>query len=221
MAECEKVCKYIDLPLQHASADVLRRMRRPGNRDGLRQAARAHPRPRARTSRCARRSSSASRARPKQDFEELCAVRPRDRVRSRRRVHLLARGRHARVTSWTTTCRPRIKAARRTPSDAAAARRSSPSAPADPDRRDRPGHGRRPVARIAAGRARAGSKARRRTSTPMVVPRRSAIRRRSRPGMSSTRAITGAAGYDLVAAPPLTRRHRCRAVQYCYTFGWS
>jgi ribosomal protein S12 methylthiotransferase len=34
MAECDKVCKYIDLPLQHASADVLRRMRRPGNRAG-------------------------------------------------------------------------------------------------------------------------------------------------------------------------------------------
>ncbi|MFI5178727.1 MAG: 30S ribosomal protein S12 methylthiotransferase RimO, partial [Vicinamibacterales bacterium] len=33
MAACEKVCKYIDLPLQHASADVLRRMRRPGNRE--------------------------------------------------------------------------------------------------------------------------------------------------------------------------------------------
>ena len=32
MAECDKVCKYIDLPLQHASTDVLRRMRRPGNR---------------------------------------------------------------------------------------------------------------------------------------------------------------------------------------------
>jgi ribosomal protein S12 methylthiotransferase len=32
MAECEKVCRYIDLPLQHASADVLRRMRRPGTR---------------------------------------------------------------------------------------------------------------------------------------------------------------------------------------------
>ena len=29
----DKVCKYIDLPLQHASADVLRRMRRPGNRE--------------------------------------------------------------------------------------------------------------------------------------------------------------------------------------------
>ena len=32
MAECEKVCRYIDLPLQHASAAVLKRMRRPGNR---------------------------------------------------------------------------------------------------------------------------------------------------------------------------------------------
>jgi ribosomal protein S12 methylthiotransferase len=32
MSECEKVCRYVDLPLQHASADVLKRMRRPGNR---------------------------------------------------------------------------------------------------------------------------------------------------------------------------------------------
>jgi ribosomal protein S12 methylthiotransferase len=32
MAECEKVCKYIDLPLQHASNGVLKRMRRPGTR---------------------------------------------------------------------------------------------------------------------------------------------------------------------------------------------
>ena len=31
MAECEKVCKYVDLPLQHASDAVLRRMRRPGS----------------------------------------------------------------------------------------------------------------------------------------------------------------------------------------------
>jgi ribosomal protein S12 methylthiotransferase len=30
MAECNKVVKYIDLPLQHASDDVLRRMKRPG-----------------------------------------------------------------------------------------------------------------------------------------------------------------------------------------------
>src|SRR5262245_59857913 len=32
MAECGKVCKYIDLPLQHASNPVLARMKRPGSR---------------------------------------------------------------------------------------------------------------------------------------------------------------------------------------------
>lgn len=30
MAECEKVCRYVDLPLQHAAAAVLKRMKRPG-----------------------------------------------------------------------------------------------------------------------------------------------------------------------------------------------
>src|SRR5215204_248293 len=33
MAECDKVCKYIDLPLQHASNAVLKRMKRPGSRN--------------------------------------------------------------------------------------------------------------------------------------------------------------------------------------------
>jgi len=32
MAECEKVCKYIDLPLQHAANPVLKKMKRPGTR---------------------------------------------------------------------------------------------------------------------------------------------------------------------------------------------
>jgi ribosomal protein S12 methylthiotransferase len=32
MGECDKVCRYVDLPLQHAAASVLKRMRRPGNR---------------------------------------------------------------------------------------------------------------------------------------------------------------------------------------------
>jgi ribosomal protein S12 methylthiotransferase len=32
IAECDKVCKYIDLPLQHASNGVLQRMKRPGTR---------------------------------------------------------------------------------------------------------------------------------------------------------------------------------------------
>jgi ribosomal protein S12 methylthiotransferase len=37
MAACDKVCKYIDLPLQHASDDVLRRMKRPGTGRGYEQ----------------------------------------------------------------------------------------------------------------------------------------------------------------------------------------
>jgi ribosomal protein S12 methylthiotransferase len=32
MTECDKVCNYIDLPLQHASNQVLKRMKRPGTR---------------------------------------------------------------------------------------------------------------------------------------------------------------------------------------------
>jgi ribosomal protein S12 methylthiotransferase len=32
IAECDKVCKYIDLPLQHGSDAVLKRMKRPGTR---------------------------------------------------------------------------------------------------------------------------------------------------------------------------------------------
>ena len=32
MAESEKVCNYVDLPLQHASDAVLKRMKRPGTR---------------------------------------------------------------------------------------------------------------------------------------------------------------------------------------------
>jgi ribosomal protein S12 methylthiotransferase len=35
MAEVPKVCKYLDLPLQHASANILKRMRRGGNRQLL------------------------------------------------------------------------------------------------------------------------------------------------------------------------------------------
>jgi ribosomal protein S12 methylthiotransferase len=34
MAGCDKVCNYVDLPLQHASDNVLKRMKRPGTRAG-------------------------------------------------------------------------------------------------------------------------------------------------------------------------------------------
>ena len=48
MAECDKVCKYIDLPLQHASNPVLKRMKRPGTRQKYDRLLDAHPRTRAR-----------------------------------------------------------------------------------------------------------------------------------------------------------------------------
>jgi ribosomal protein S12 methylthiotransferase len=37
MARVETVCKYVDMPLQHADADVLRRMRRARDTDALRR----------------------------------------------------------------------------------------------------------------------------------------------------------------------------------------
>ena len=97
MAECEKVCSYIDLPLQHASAAVLKRMRRPGNRKTYDTLLAPHPRRGCRASRCARRSSSASRARPKRTSRSSTASSRDTRLRSRRRLHLFARGGHPRL----------------------------------------------------------------------------------------------------------------------------
>ena len=71
MAECEKVCRYIDLPLQHASADVLKRMRRPGNRRTYDTLLARIREPRARRHAADDASSSASPARPTQEFAEL------------------------------------------------------------------------------------------------------------------------------------------------------
>jgi ribosomal protein S12 methylthiotransferase len=49
MADCDKVCKYIDLPLQHASDAVLKRMKRPGTRKTYDRCSRGSgPRPRRR-----------------------------------------------------------------------------------------------------------------------------------------------------------------------------
>jgi ribosomal protein S12 methylthiotransferase len=37
MTDCEKVCRYIDLPLQHAAGSVLKRMKRPGTGSSYRR----------------------------------------------------------------------------------------------------------------------------------------------------------------------------------------
>ena len=72
MADCEKVCKYIDLPLQHASNPVLKRMKRPGTRQKYDAAARPAFATACPASRSARRSSSDSPASPEADVDELC-----------------------------------------------------------------------------------------------------------------------------------------------------
>ena len=71
MAECEKVCKYIDLPLQHAADDVLRRMKRPGTGQTMKScsagSASGFP-----ASSSERPSSWDFRARPRPSSSELC-----------------------------------------------------------------------------------------------------------------------------------------------------
>ena len=71
MAECDKVCKYIDLPLQHASNPVLKRMKRPGTQaDATTRCSRgfaiAFP-----ASPCAPRSSSGFPGETGEDVQQL------------------------------------------------------------------------------------------------------------------------------------------------------
>ena len=89
MAECEKVCRYVDLPLQHASAAMLKRMRRPGNRAAYDKLL---SRIRGRVPGVTLRTTFivGFPGETETDFAELEAFVEETRVRSRRRLHLLA-----------------------------------------------------------------------------------------------------------------------------------
>ncbi len=96
IADLDKVVKYIDLPLQHASDAVLKRMKRPGTRQLVRPPARQHPRAHSQR----RAPHHLHRRLPRRDRRGLRRARRlhhRDRLRPRRRLHLLARGRHLRA----------------------------------------------------------------------------------------------------------------------------
>ena len=92
MADCEKVCSYIDLPLQHASNPVLKRMKRPGTRQSYDTLL---TRIRERVPGVALRTTFivGFPGETEADVEELVRVHRRSRLRPRRRLHLLARRR--------------------------------------------------------------------------------------------------------------------------------
>ena len=197
MAECEKVCRYIDLPLQHAV----------GRRAQADAAARAtaqtydkllarHPRPRAGR----HPADDLHRRLPRRDRGRLRRarrVRRRHGVRPRRRVHLLARGRHPRLR----------RRGRRAGGDQAEApqRHDGDSSRHRRDRHRRAGSGRRRGAdRRPVARARTGAAGPARRSGAGNRPGRLPDRLRSRGlrfGQIIKARIVGAQGYDLLVTP--------------------
>ena len=93
MAECDKVVKYIDLPLQHAADDVLRRMKRPGTGKHYEKLL---GRIRERVPGVSLRTTFivGFPGRDRSRVRGALRVCPKRRLRPRRRLHLLARGRH-------------------------------------------------------------------------------------------------------------------------------
>ncbi len=114
MADCDKVCKYIDLPLQHASnrraqADEATRAPQQSTTSCSTRSATASP-----VSPSEPPSSSAFPARPRPGRRRALRDSSRDHaVRPRRSLHLFPRGRHVRLRAAPTTCRPGSRRSRR------------------------------------------------------------------------------------------------------------
>ena len=196
MAECDKVCKYIDLPLQHASNPVLKRMKRPGTRqkyDALLDRIRA----RVPASRSAPRSSSAFPGETDADVERALQLRRRPRVRPRRRLHLLARGRHVGPRPGRRCAGANEDGAAQPGHEPAEAPRQR--TPEAPGRRAGARPGRRPVERPRSGLEGA-------TGVPGPRHRRIGLPDRLRSveleaGDFAEVEIVGARDYDLIARP--------------------
>ena len=197
MAECEKVCKYIDLPLQHASNAVLKRMKRPGTRAELRHAARRASATRVPGVALRTTFIVGFPGETEADVDELCGVR-RATTRSTTSASSPTRTRKARrPTRSTTTCR---RGRRRRGGRGSWACRSGSCGKRQRARIgervrvmvDGPSPGPRP------GPARPGWRPRRRTSTPSVYltecdPSALPARR-----LCSTSRSSAPASYDLI-----------------------
>ena len=136
MAECEKVCRYVDLPLQHASAAMLKRMRRPGNRATYDKLL---ARIRGRVPGVTLRTTFivGFPGETETDFAELESFVEDTRVRPRRRLHVLARGRDARLCAGRRRAGASEAEAAGCADGAAAPHRRSGPDPADEARKSR------------------------------------------------------------------------------------
>ena len=163
MAECEKVCKYIDLPLQHAANPVLKSMKRPGSRQKY---DRLLGRIRERVPGVALRTTFivGFPGETDADVDDLCGFVDGPSVRSPGRLHILARGRHFRLRDGRQRARAgQARAAEpgHEPAEAAGA-----CAPACARRGARPRAGGRSRRPIMSSCSRPGFRPRRRKSTP-------------------------------------------------------
>ena len=186
-------CKYIDLPLQHASDAVLKRMKRPGHARSLREAARQHPRAhperhaahdvhRRFPRRDRRRTSTSSRHSSTTSGSITSACSPTRTRKARRR------------TTWPTTCRRHEEeAAGRL---MARQKRSWPRARRRGVGERGPPRRRRPVARARAGRCSGRLHGQAPDIDPRGLPDRLRPIRRSCPRDASidVRESSGAAG---------------------------
>ena len=205
MAECEKVCRYVDLPLQHASAMSSAACAGPATVRPTTSCSRDRARA-SRASRSGRRSSSASPARPNRTSRSS-ATSSATPLRPRRRVHVLARGRHAGVCDGRRRPGGDEKGTRerlmQVQQRIVAKRQRAGVGEVDM------GHGGRPVARRAArlpGTARRpGARHRFRG-----VLRCGGSPRRSRPALVDVE-LTAARGYDFVAVPTALALKNSRA----------
>ena len=162
MAELDKVCRYVDLPLQHAADAVLKRMKRPGTRASYE---RLLDRIRTRVPGVTLRTTFivGYPGETASDFDELMDFVGRCGVRPRRRLHVFPRGGHERPRAG----RRRAGGPEGPPpggADAAPAANRHTRAPAAGGR-PCPAAGGRPVQRARPGAARPKPPARHRTST--------------------------------------------------------
>ena len=104
MAAHPHLLPYLDMPLQHAHPDTLRRMRRPANVDWVRRTIetmrQAMPDLALRTTFIVGYPGETEA-----EFEALLDFVERDALRPRGRLHLLLRARHDQRAAWAIRCR--------------------------------------------------------------------------------------------------------------------